>query len=84
MRSTFYNISLICAHAPTKEKDDVVSDAFYAKLHVAKIVLGDFNATLSLAPLWLLRGNIVVCSTMFQHLGIHKVTWMSTDRSTSN
>ena len=53
IRAKFYNISLICAHAPTEEKDDVVKDAFYAELedvydkcpaHDAKIVLGDFNA----------------------------------------
>ena len=28
--------------------------------------------------------NMVVCSTKFQHLDIHKATWMSPDRSTSN
>ena len=48
----FYNISLICAHAPTEENDDVVKDAFFDKLedvydkcpaHDAKIVLGDLN-----------------------------------------
>ena len=53
IRATFYNISLICAHAPKEEKDDVVKDAFYAELedvcdkcptHDAKIVRGDFNA----------------------------------------
>ena len=47
----FYNINLNCAS--TEEKDDVVKDAFYAKLenvydkcpaHDAKIVFGDFNA----------------------------------------
>ena len=49
----FHNISLICAHASIKEKDDEVKDAFYANLedlydkcptHDIKIVLGDFNA----------------------------------------
>ena len=53
IRAKFYNVSLICARAPTEEKDDVVKDAFYAKLEDvydkyaaddAKIVLGDFNA----------------------------------------
>ena len=28
--------------------------------------------------------NMVVCSTKFQHLDIHKATWLSPDRSTSN
>ncbi|CAD6996527.1 unnamed protein product [Ceratitis capitata] len=46
-------ISLIFAHAPTKEKDDLAKDAFYERLghtsercsrHDVKIVLGDFNA----------------------------------------
>jgi sorting nexin-29 len=49
----FFNISLICAHAPTEEKDDAVKDAFYTELdrvysrcpsHDIKILLGDFNA----------------------------------------
>ena len=31
-RAKFYNISRICAHAPTEEKEDVVKDGFYAKL----------------------------------------------------
>ncbi|XP_051858122.1 uncharacterized protein LOC127565084 [Drosophila albomicans] len=44
---------LICAHAPTEEKDDATNDAFYAELdraygrcpsHDIKILLGDFNA----------------------------------------
>ena len=47
------DINLICAHAPTEEKDDAVKDAFYAYLedlydkcptHDIKIVLGDSNA----------------------------------------
>ena len=53
INAKFYNISLIFAHAPMEEKDDVVKDAFYVKLedaydmfpaHEAKIVLGDFIA----------------------------------------
>ena len=32
IRAKFYNISLICTHAPIEEKDDVVKDAFYAEL----------------------------------------------------
>ena len=30
-RNNFYNIRLICAQAPTEEKDDGIKDAFYAK-----------------------------------------------------
>ena len=49
----FHNISLICEHAPTEEKDDAVKDAFYVNLedlyvkcpaHDIKIVFGNFNA----------------------------------------
>ena len=32
IRAKFHNISLICAHVPTEEKDDAVKDAFYANL----------------------------------------------------
>ncbi|XP_062137632.1 uncharacterized protein LOC133846936 [Drosophila sulfurigaster albostrigata] len=44
---------MICAHAPTEQKDDAAKDAFYARLedtydrcpnHDVKIILGDFNA----------------------------------------
>ncbi|XP_050339410.1 craniofacial development protein 2-like [Bactrocera neohumeralis] len=53
IKARLFNISLICAHAPTEEKDDVTKDAFYECLertyescprHYVKIVLGDFNA----------------------------------------
>ena len=63
-RAKFYDISLICAHAPTEEKDDVVKDAFYAKLkdvydkrpaHDAKIVLGDFNSKVKQAHCWIVQ-----------------------------
>ena len=57
IKAKFHNISLICAHAPTEEKDDKVKEptegTFYANLEDLyhkcpdldiKIVLGDFNA----------------------------------------
>ena len=53
IRAKFHNISLICAHAPTEEKDEAVKVAFYANLedlydkfsaHDIKIVLEAFNA----------------------------------------
>ncbi|XP_054089054.1 craniofacial development protein 2-like [Zeugodacus cucurbitae] len=53
IKARFFNISLICAHAPTEEKDEVIKDTFYERLertyercprHDVKIVLGDFNA----------------------------------------
>ena len=44
IRVKFYNISLICAHAPTEEKEDGVKDVYdKCPAHDAKIVLGDFN-----------------------------------------
>ncbi|KPU81866.1 uncharacterized protein Dana_GF27359, partial [Drosophila ananassae] len=112
----FFNISLICAHAPTEEKDDVTKDAFYAELdraygrcpsHDIKILLGDFNAkvgredifgatvgqfslheTTSSNGLRLIgfaaAHNMVVRSTGFRHLDIHKASWLSPDRLTRN
>ncbi|XP_067616258.1 craniofacial development protein 2-like [Eurosta solidaginis] len=53
IKATFFNISFICAHAPTEEKDDEVKDTFCEQLertyercprHDIKVVLGDFNA----------------------------------------
>nr|XP_043068191.1 uncharacterized protein LOC122321607 [Drosophila bipectinata] len=107
---------LICAHAPTKEKDDATKDAFYAELdraygrcfsHDIKILLGDFNAkvgredifgatvgrfslheTTSSNSLRLIgfaaAHNMVVRSTGFHHLDIHKASWLSPDRLTRN
>ncbi|XP_060665319.1 uncharacterized protein LOC132797575 [Drosophila nasuta] len=108
--------SLICAHAPTEEKDDATKDAFYAELdraygrcpsHDIKILLGDFNAkvgredifgatvgrfslheTTSSNGLRLIgfaaAHNMVVRSTGFRHLDIHKASWLSPDRLTRN
>ncbi|XP_067633265.1 craniofacial development protein 2-like [Eurosta solidaginis] len=53
IKANFFNISFICAHASTEEKDDEVKDTFYEQLertyercprHDIKAVLGDFNA----------------------------------------
>ena len=55
IKAKFFNISLICVHAPTNDKDDEAKDVFYASLenvydscpsHDVKIVLGDFNGKL--------------------------------------
>ena len=53
MKTKFYNVTLISAHAPTEEKSEEVKEIFYNQLenifdsiprHDMKIVLGDFNA----------------------------------------
>jgi len=53
IKGKFFNISLLCVHAPTNESDELVKDDFYDALdkayracpdHDAKIILGDFNA----------------------------------------
>ena len=53
IKANFYGISLICAHAPTEDKDEQNKYMFYERLereydrcpdHDIKIVLGDFNA----------------------------------------
>ena len=53
LKAEFYNISLIFAHTPVEEKNDMIRDSFYAELggvydkcrvHDAKVVLGDINA----------------------------------------
>ena len=52
-KAKYFYISLICAHAPTEDKDDTTKAAFYDKLEVLynscprsdiKILVGDFNA----------------------------------------
>ena len=53
IRGKFFNYSLICAHAPTEEKNDEDKDSFYDELDEVynecprgdyKIILGDMNA----------------------------------------
>ncbi|XP_067619871.1 craniofacial development protein 2-like [Eurosta solidaginis] len=53
IKAKFFNISFICAHTPTEEKDDEVKYTFYEQLertyqrwprHDIQVVLGDFNA----------------------------------------
>ncbi|EJU6350860.1 endonuclease/exonuclease/phosphatase family protein, partial [Salmonella enterica] len=53
LKSKFYNISIICAHAPTEDANEEVKDFFYEQLDKAystipvydmKLVLGDFNS----------------------------------------
>lgn len=53
VKARFYNISIICIHAPTNDTDDEVKDIFYEQLdraygslpaHDMKLVIGDFNA----------------------------------------
>ena len=114
IKAKFFNISLICAHAPTNDKDDEVKDAFYANLenaydrcpsHDVKIVLGDFNGKLGRESIYsptigqfslheetnnngarlidfAVGRNMVISSTKFQHLDIHKATWVSPDQKT--
>ncbi|XP_050746045.1 craniofacial development protein 2-like [Drosophila biarmipes] len=111
VKARFFNLSIICAHAPTEEKDDAVKDSFYARLavtydrcpdHDVMLILGDFNAkvgrerffdptvgrfslheTTSNDGLRLIdfaaTRNMVVSSTRFRHLEIHKATWLSPD-----
>ena len=106
IKAKYFNISLICAHAPTEDKDDTTKDAFYDKLEDLynrcprsdmKIVVGDFNAKVGKEGIFgptvgkfSLHGktsdngfrlisfaaaqNMVLSSTRFQHLDIHKAT----------
>lgn len=116
IKAQFHNISLICAHAPTEEKDDATKDCFYELLektyeqcprYDVKIVLGDFNAKIGKEDIFgrtigrhslhdttsgngfrlidfAAGQNMVVCSTKFPHLNIHKATWKSPDQTTAN
>ena len=96
----FYNVSLICAHAPMEEKDDGVKNTFYAKLedvydkcsaHDTKIVLGDFKAKVGREDIFgptvvqfSLHANTTSNGMRLIDLDIHKATWMSPDKSTLN
>ena len=53
VKAKYFNISLICAHAPTEDKDDQTKEAFYDQLetlyhkcpkHDVKLVIDDFDA----------------------------------------
>ena len=50
LKGRFYNISIICTHAPTEVSDDEAKDVFYDQLERTmdtipmKVVIGDFNA----------------------------------------
>ena len=74
IKAQFFNISLICVHAPTNDKDVVAKDAFYADLedtydrcptHDVKIVLGDFNGKLGRESIY--------CPTI-GHFSLHQET----------
>jgi hypothetical protein len=53
VRGRFNNLSLICAHEPTEERNEYIKDSFYKELETVvtrcpkndiMILLGDFNA----------------------------------------
>ena len=107
IKAKYFYISLICAHAPTEDKDDTTKDAFYDKLEVLynrwprsdiKMLVGDFNAKVGREGIFgptigkhslhektsdngfrlvsfAAAQNMVIASTRFQHLNIHKATW---------
>ena len=88
IKAKFHNISLISVHAPTVEKDDAVKDAFYANLDDLGIfgsTVGQFSLHSTTSPNsvrlidFVAERNMVVCSTRFQHLDIHKAKWLSPD-----
>jgi hypothetical protein len=57
----FHNVSLISAHAPTEEKDEIEKEAFYQKAEVydscpsndIKRLLGNFNAAVGRKEIYL-------------------------------
>ena len=80
IKAKYLCIRLICAHAPTEDKDDKTEDAFYDKLEVLynrcsrsiiKILVGDFSVKAKMA---LQLGN-TVCT--------RKQATMASDRYTS-
>ncbi|PSN35771.1 Craniofacial development protein 2 [Blattella germanica] len=99
MKGKFYNTSIICAHAPTEEKEEHIKDQYYDELTRAfkklnkydrKIVMGDLNAKLGkndngnrLADS-AITNNLAVSSTLFPLKTIHKITWQSPDGVTRN
>jgi len=59
LKGQWYNISIISAHAPTEEKDEVTKDAFYGALERTidtmpkqdmQLVCGDFDAKIGKEP----------------------------------
>ena len=61
IKEKYFYISLICAHAPTEDKDDTTKDAFYDKLEVLcnrcprsdiQILFGEFNAKVGRRYFW--------------------------------
>ena len=116
IKAKYFYISLICAHAPTVDKDDITKDAFYDKLEVLynrcprsniKVLVGDFNAKVGREGIFgptvgkhslhektsdngfrlvslSAAQNMLISSTRFQHLNIHKATWRSLDLNTKN
>lgn len=117
IKAKFFNITIICAHAPTNKKDDATKDDFYERLeevydrcpgHDIKIVLGDFNAKIGRENVFsptvgrfsihedtttdnairlidfAAARNMVISSTRFQHLDIHKATWKHPNKKVFN
>jgi len=116
IKAKLRNISLICVHAPTEDKDDDTKDNFYdllertydqCPMYDTKLVLGDFNAKSGKEDVFtqiighhslhdttsdnghrlldFVEGrNLVVASTRFPHLNIHKGTWTSSGQTYVN